>query len=236
MRKIDFKDLVLFENEDYMVINKPPYLPTLEDRHEAQNILSLARQEYPSTQVCHRLDKETSGCLILSKHSGAYRNAAIQFEDRKVDKVYHAVVDGIHEFDHLLVDRNIVATTKGIARINQKGKSATTYFTTLKTYFAHSVIECRPISGRLHQIRVHLAYLKSPICGDELYGGKPLFLSSLKRKFNLKKDTEELPIMQRVSLHAYSVGFEGMKGEAIEVTAPYPKDFAVLMKQLEKNK
>lgn len=236
MRKIDFKDLVLFENEDYMVINKPPYLPTLEDRHEAQNILSLARQEYPSIQVCHRLDKETSGCLILSKHSGAYRNAAIQFEDRKVDKVYHAVVDGIHEFDHLLVDRNIVATTKGIARINQKGKPATTYFTTLKTYFAHSIIECRPITGRLHQIRVHLAYLKSPICGDKLYGGKPLFLSSLKRKFNLKKDTEERPIMQRVSLHAYSVGFEGMKGEALEVTAPYPKDFAVLIKQLEKNK
>jgi 23S rRNA pseudouridine955/2504/2580 synthase len=80
-----------------------------------------------------------------------------------------------------------------------------------------------------------LAYLKSPICGDELYGGKPLFLSSLKRRFNLKKDTEESPIMQRVSLHAYSIGFKGMEGENIEVVAPYPKDFGVLIKQLEKN-
>lgn len=237
MKKTEFKDLVLFENEDYLVINKPPYVSTLADRHEAQNILHLAKQEYPTVQACHRLDKETSGCLILSKHPEAYRHVAIQFEDRKVDKVYHAVVDGIHEYRQTLVERGIIATNKGIARVNNlKGKPATTYFTTLKTYYTHSLIECRPITGRLHQIRVHLAYLKSPICGDELYGGKPLYLSKLKKRFNLKKDTEEAPIMQRVSLHAYSIGFQGMNEELIEVVAPYPKDFAVLIKQLEKNK
>lgn len=136
-----------------------------------------------------------------------------------------------------MVERGIIATTKGIARVNNlKGKPATTYFTTLKTFFAHSLIECRPVTGRLHQIRVHLAYLKSPICGDELYGGQPLYLSKLKKRFNLKKDTEESPIMQRVSLHAYAIGFKGMKEEDIQVEAPYPKDFAVLLKQLEKNK
>jgi len=237
MKKTDFGNLILFENEDYIVVNKPPYLSTLEDRHEAQNILYLAKMHIPDAQVCHRLDKETSGCLIIAKHPAAYRNTAIQFEDRKVNKIYHAVVDGIHEYKDTLVERGIIATTKGIARVNNlKGKPATTYFTTLRTYFAHSLIECRPITGRLHQIRVHLAYLKSPICGDELYGGKPLYLSSLKKRFNLKKDTEESPIMQRVSLHAYSIGFKGMNEERIEVSAPYPKDFAVLIKQLEKNK
>ncbi len=235
MKKTDFENLILFENRDYLVINKPPYLSTLDDRHETQNILHLAKTYTETAQVCHRLDKETSGCLIIAKHPEAYRNTAIQFEDRKMDKTYHAVVDGIHEYKGTLVERGIIATSKGIARVNKSGKPATTYFTTLKTYFAHSLIECKPITGRLHQIRVHLAYLKSPICGDELYGGKPLFLSSLKRRFNLKKDTEESPIMQRVSLHAYSIGFKGMEGENIEVVAPYPKDFGVLIKQLEKN-
>lgn len=236
MKKIDFKDLILFENKDYLVINKLPYLSTLDDRHEAQNILDLARQYIPDAQVCHRLDKETSGCLVIAKHPEAYRNIAIQFEDRKVNKIYHAVVEGIQEYNNVLVDRNIHATNKGIAKITKEGKPAQTIFNTLGTYFAHSLIECKPITGRLHQIRVHLAHLKSPICGDEMYGGKPLYLSALKRRFNLKKGTDELPIMQRVSLHAYAIGFEGLEGERIEVTAPYPKDFEVLVKQLEKNR
>lgn len=236
MKKIDFKDLILFENEDYLVINKLPYLSTLDDRHEAQNILDLAKQYTPDAQVCHRLDKETSGCLVIAKHPEAYRNIAIQFEDRKVNKVYHAVVEGIHEYDNILVDRNIHATNKGLAKITKEGKPAQTIFRTLRTHYAHSLIECRPITGRLHQIRVHLAHLKSPICGDEMYGGKPLYLSALKRRFNLKKGTDELPIMQRVSLHAYAIAFDGVKGERIEVQAPYPKDFEVLVKQLEKNR
>jgi 23S rRNA pseudouridine955/2504/2580 synthase len=236
MKKIDFKDLILFENADYIVINKLPYLSTLDDRHESQNILRLAKMYTPDAQVCHRLDKETSGCLVIAKHQEAYRNIAIQFEDREVEKIYHAVVDGIHEHKNTLVDRNLLANNKGIAKVSKEGKPATTYFTTLKTYYAHSLIECKPVTGRLHQIRVHLAYLKAPICGDDLYGGKPLYLSNLKRRFNLKKDTEEQPIMQRVSLHAYSIGFKGMDGQIIKVEAPYHKDYAVMMKQLEKNR
>jgi 23S rRNA pseudouridine955/2504/2580 synthase len=234
MKKIDFSQLILFENEDYLVINKPPYLSTLDDRHEAQNILDLARAYTLDAQVCHRLDKETSGCLVIAKNQEAYRHIAIQFEDRKVNKTYHAVVEGIHEYKDLLVDRNIHATNKGIAKITKEGKPAQTIFNTLKNYYSFTLVECKPITGRLHQIRVHLAYLKSPICGDEMYGGKPLYLSALKRRFNLKKGTEEQPIMQRVSLHAHAIGFEGLNGEKIEVTAPYPKDFEVLVRQLEK--
>ncbi|MDF2159050.1 pseudouridine synthase [Algoriphagus sp. CAU 1675] len=235
MKKVDFQNLILFENADYLVINKPPYLSSLDDRHEAQNILDLAKMHTADAQLCHRLDKETSGCLVIAKNPEAYRHMAIQFENRKVEKVYHAVVEGIKDYEHLLVDRNLVASNKGIAKVSKEGKPAQTEFNTLKTYYAHSLIECKPITGRLHQIRVHLAYLKSPICGDTLYGGKPLYLSSLKRRFNLKKNTEELPIMQRVSLHAYSIGFEGLDGQRIQVEAPYPKDFQVLVHQLEKN-
>lgn len=235
MKKVDFQKLIVFENADYLVINKPPYLSSLDDRHEAQNILDLAKDYTADAQLCHRLDKETSGCLVIAKNPEAYRHLAIQFENRKVSKIYHAVVEGIKEYEELLVDRNLIASAKGVAKVSKEGKPAQTVFNTLKTYRAHSLIECKPITGRLHQIRIHLAYLKSPICGDELYGGNPLYLSSLKRRFNLKKDTEELPIMQRVSLHAFSIRFEGLDGKEIFVEAPYPKDFQVLIHQLEKN-
>jgi 23S rRNA pseudouridine955/2504/2580 synthase len=234
MKKTRFEDLILFENEDYIIINKPPYFSTLEDRHEAQNILDLAKSYSDDAQVCHRLDKETSGCLAISKHAEAYRNLAIQFENREVIKVYHAVVEGLQDFQDTAVDRNLQSSAKGKAKVHPGGKPALTYFSTVKKYQAHTLVACRPVTGRLHQIRVHLSYLNAPIVGDELYGGKPLYLSQLKRKFNLKKGSEELPIMQRVALHAQFLGFIGLSDEEVAVEAPYPKDFAVLIKQLDK--
>jgi 23S rRNA pseudouridine955/2504/2580 synthase len=88
----------------------------------------------------------------------------------------------------------------------------------------------------MHQIRIHLSCLKAPIVCDETYGGKMIFLSDLKRKFNLKKDTEELPLIKRVALHAFSIGFHLLNGDKKRIEAPYPKDFAVLVKQLQKFK
>jgi 23S rRNA pseudouridine955/2504/2580 synthase len=116
----------------------------------------------------------------------------------------------------------------------QKGKHAETWFRTLQVFRGYSLVECLPITGRMHQIRIHLTCLKAPIVCDEMYGGKYVYLSDLKKKFNLKKDTEELPLMRRVALHAYSLTFTLLNGEVKEVIAPYPKDFAVLVKQLAK--
>jgi 23S rRNA pseudouridine955/2504/2580 synthase len=236
MKKILFQDLILIENSDYLVINKPPYLSSLDDRHEAQNILDLAKSYCDDAQLCHRLDKETSGCLVIAKHPEAYRHLAMQFENRQVEKIYHAVVEGIHDFKEVMIDRNLLANNKGIAKVSKEGKPAQTIVNTVRTYFAHTLVACTPITGRLHQIRVHLAYLKAPICGDIFYGGKALYLSALKRRFNLKKDTEELPIMQRVSLHAHAIKFLGLDGNPFTVQAPYPKDFQVLVQQMEKNR
>ncbi|MBL7858868.1 MAG: RNA pseudouridine synthase [Cyclobacteriaceae bacterium] len=235
--KIKFEDLVLWQDDDYVVVNKPPFLSTLQDRIEKGNLLALAREKVGDAQVCHRLDKDTSGVLAIAKNPEAYRHLSMQFEHRQVSKVYHAIADGIHQFDNVFVDEPILKQDDGIAKISRRdGKPAQTWFTSLKSYRNNTLIECRPITGRMHQIRVHLSLLKAPITGDETYGGKSLFLSTLKRGFNLKKLTDEQPLMKRMALHAFSLEFEVLAGTKQKITAPYPKDIQALIRQLELNR
>lgn len=226
----------MYEDDNYILINKPPFLATLEDRNDPVNVLALAREYEPQAQACHRLDKDTSGVLALARHPEAYRQLSIQFEDRAVTKVYHAVVDGIHSFDKMLVDRAILKQNDGTVKLSREGKSAQTYFTTLDAFKQHTLVECRPVTGRMHQIRVHLAWLKAPITGDTLYGGKPFYISSVKRGFNLKKMTEEQPLIKRMALHAFSLEFNLLDGSNVHVQAPYPKDFQALIRQLAENR
>lgn len=236
--RIKLEDIILFENEDFIVINKPAGVATLDERNadNPNSIIRLAKAYVPDAQVAHRLDKETSGILAIAKNPAAYRHLAMQFEHRQVKKVYHAVVDGQHQFEDISVYLPILPLRDGMVKIDRQfGKIAETIFNTLKVYRNHSLVQCEPVTGRMHQIRIHLSCLKAPIVSDELYGGKMLYLSSLKRKFNLKKDTDERPLIQRVALHAYSLSFFLMNEEALQVTAPYPKDLDVLIKQLDKS-
>ena len=235
--KFNLADHILFEDNDFVLINKPPFVSTLEDRHEKINILALARAYAGDAQVCHRLDKDTSGVLAIAKNSFAYRHLSMQFEHRQVVKTYHAVVDGIQDFKDVLVDLPILKQDDGVVKISKRdGKPAQTYFNTLQTFKAHTLVECRPVTGRMHQIRIHLASLKASITGDETYGGRPFLLSEIKRGFNLKKDTEEQSFMQRMALHAFALQFDDVSGARRRVEAPYPKDFQALLRQLEANK
>ncbi|HLT73273.1 MAG TPA: RluA family pseudouridine synthase [Cyclobacteriaceae bacterium] len=233
--KIKFKEIILLEDDHYLVVSKPPGIATLEDRTDPVNLLALAKAYHPDAQACHRLDKETSGVLVFAKNPEAYRHLSLQFQQRKVEKIYHAVTDGIHRFEDVLVDKPILKSNEGPVKISKSGKPAQTRFTSLKAYRMHTLVSCRPITGRMHQIRVHLAFLGAPITGDAWYGGKPFFLSSVKRSFNLKKDTEEEALMKRVALHAFSIGFSDLSGETVKVEAPYPKDMRALIRQLELN-
>jgi 23S rRNA pseudouridine955/2504/2580 synthase len=237
MKKVNLKDIILFENDNYIIVNKPPYLSALDERDfTAYSLKEIAREYCPEASLCHRLDKETSGALAISKNQEAYRNLAIQFESREVLKVYHAVCEGLHEFTNLDVKLPLYKMSNGLVKVDKlKGKEAHTIVQTVKAYRKHTMVECRPISGRMHQIRVHLASLNASIAGDESYGGEPVYLSSIKKRFNLKQGTEEQPLMKRVSLHAFSLTFKDLNGEVISVIAEYPKDFAVLINQLEKN-
>ncbi len=231
-----FKEIILFENDDLIVVNKPPFLSSLDDRDGGEiNLLRLAKQYATDAQICHRLDKETSGAIIIAKNPEAYRFVSMQFEHREVSKIYHAIINGSHQFEDLLVDLPILNLgNKNVAISKQDGKAAQTYFKSLVFFKHYTLVECKPITGRMHQIRIHLASQRAAIAGDEMYGGQPVMLSDIKRGYKLGKDQEELPIMKRFALHAKEVSFKINPETEISVHAPYPKDFATLLKLLEK--
>ncbi len=236
MKFPNFQDLILFENDDIVVVNKPPFISSLDDRNgDTINMLRMARQVYDDVQLCHRLDRETSGALIFAKNPEAYRNVSMQFEHREVKKIYHAIADGQHRFENMEVDLPIGIGNKGVVRIDKaEGKAADTLFNTIELFRHYTLIECQPRTGRMHQIRIHLATQRASITGDTLYGGKPLMLSKIKRGYKLSKDQEELPILKRFALHAKQVSFKLMNNEMISVDAPYPKDFETGLKMLQK--
>ncbi len=229
-------DLILFENSDLFVVNKPPFISSLDEREGGEvNMLRLAKGYSEDAQVCHRLDKETSGALIFAKNPDAYRAISIQFEKRQIKKTYYAVVSGLHQFSNFEVNLPILNLGNKNVTINrQEGKPALTIFNSIKYFKHYTLVECIPVTGRMHQIRIHLGTQKASIAGDEMYGGKPVFLSEIKRGYRLGKDQEELPIIKRFALHAREVTFKTPERVDITVTASYPKDFETLLKLLEK--
>ena len=231
-----FEDLILFENDNLIVVNKPAFLSSLDEREGGDiNLLRLAKQYSDDAQICHRLDKETSGAIIIAKTPEAYRLVSMQFEHRKVKKVYHALINGTHIFEDLHVDLPILNLgNKNVAINRQEGKPAVTVFNSLTFYKHYTLVECQPITGRMHQIRIHLASQRASIAGDEMYGGTPVYLSEIKRKYHLGKDQDELPIMKRFSLHAREISFMIDEKTTMTFEAPYPKDFATMIKLLDK--
>ncbi len=174
--------------------------------------------------------------MVFAKNAAAYRHLSLQFQNREVVKLYHAVTEGIHHFDSTVVDEPILKQNDGRVKVSRShGKPAETGVHTIETFRAHTLVECRPVTGRMHQIRVHLACLGAPITGDELYGGKPFYLSAVKKEFSLKRFTEEQPLIKRMALHAAQLSFKNLEGEVITLTAPYPKDIKALIRQLELN-
>jgi 23S rRNA pseudouridine955/2504/2580 synthase len=131
----DFQSLILFESEDYLVINKPPNIATLADRNSPDNLLELARNFNENLQVCHRLDKATSGILVFAHNPAAYRNFSIQLQQRSIQKTYHAVINGTLESNEVTVAKPLLITKKGKVTIDHiKGKSSKTSFRIIEQY------------------------------------------------------------------------------------------------------
>jgi 23S rRNA pseudouridine955/2504/2580 synthase len=232
--KMNLEKFIFYKDDDYLAVNKPADISTLEDRHSNINLLREVRKKFEFAQVCHRLDKGTTGVLVLARNDRAYRHLSIQFQERKVRKVYHAIVSGKRIFEQMRVEFPLYISGSGKVRIDKKiGKQAVTDLDTLETYDHCTLVECLPLTGRKHQIRVHLSALGHPIISDDIYKGRPLYLSSFKKQYKPKQGIEK-PLIERVALHAYQIEFAGVSGNTVSLTAVYPKDFEIAVKQLRK--
>lgn len=230
-----FTDHILFEDEHIIVFNKPWGISSLKERNNDNlNVLEWARRYVPGSILCHRLDKDTSGVMLIAKDEDTYKHVTLQFEKRTVDKIYHAIVEGAVHFDGLTVNIPIKDTGEKVKLNKEEGKRAVTIFQSLKVFRNYSLIECKILTGRRHQIRIHLASQNTRISGDLLYGAQLPYLSSFKKNFKESKWENADPIVDRMMLHAYSISFNDTNGARKSFIAPYPKDFEVLLKLLEK--
>ncbi|MDQ3072770.1 MAG: RluA family pseudouridine synthase [Bacteroidota bacterium] len=238
MKILKPEDLILHEDEDLILLNKPPHLTSEKDNAPgAKSLQDIIRKLIPSARLCHRLDRETSGIIVAAKTNEAYRYMSILFQKRQIEKEYHAIGTGVHRFADLLIDLPLGKQGSAKAIIAYlEGKKAETLVNTLENFRHYTLIQALPTTGRFHQIRVHLAAKGCSLLGDNIYGGKPLLLSSIKRKYKLSKDAEEeLPVISRAALHAYALKFNHPSGNEIIIKAPYPKDFEVALRLLRKH-
>lgn len=208
---------IIYEDEDALVINKPAGILTHakgDVSHEAtvatfiSSKLNGDKQWASSNRagIVHRLDRATSGVIICAKNEVSYKYLQKQFANRTVKKTYLALVDHDLPSHEGLIDIPIERNPKKPAtfRAGINGKPAQTYFKVKKTKSGRSLVELKPTTGRTHQLRVHLAHLKSPIIGDELYGGT-------------KSD--------RLLLHAAELELTLPGGKRTTFVSPVPKEF-----------
>lgn len=224
----EIKDLqIIYEDEDILVINKPPFLKVHPARTFDREItlVDILSQKIPQAQdwplnrayLVHRLDKETSGVLIVAKNPQTQYFLAEQFKKREVKKTYHAIVFG----EMKQSEGKIIAPIRkdrNISKVDGVGKEAITVFRCLSKNNKFSYLEIYPLTGRTHQIRTHLSFIGYPIIGDVIYKG-----------IN-KIGTIKIP---RVMLHAYSIEFIHPRRKLWQKhIADYPEDFKFFLSYL----
>ncbi|MCX7880362.1 MAG: RluA family pseudouridine synthase [Ignavibacteria bacterium] len=231
---------VIYFDESIIVVNKPANVLTIPDRFDKSlpNLRALLEEKFGRVWVVHRLDKETSGVVLFARDAESHKILNQQFENQDVQKIYHAVVSGWLPKDELEIDIPLATdpSNKWKTVPSARGKDALTIVRVLERYSIATLIECNLVTGRHHQIRVHCSTIGNPLIVDEIYGkNNSFFVSTLKRRFNLKKGEEEKPIISRLSLHSFSITFKHpTSGDEVSYFAPYPKDFSALIKVLRK--
>lgn len=234
-------DIIVEETTDWIALNKPAGLLSIPDREGKDiSLKKLLLEKYGNIFTVHRLDRGTSGLILFAKNEDAHKYLSQQFEERQTEKIYQGMVLGTLTDKKGTIDAPIAEhpVKKGLMTVYRKGKEAITDYEVMEDFKIFSWIQFQIHTGRTHQIRVHAKHIGHPIVCDELYGdGKPILLSSLKHKFKLSKDEwEEKPLLGRLALHASSLQFLHVNGEAIKLEAPLPKDLKAVLQQLRKIK
>ncbi|MBE9532280.1 MAG: RluA family pseudouridine synthase [Proteobacteria bacterium] len=232
---------ILFEDDYLLVINKPSGLSvhpgagqfdgTLANAllHHSDRLSTIGGELRPG--IVHRLDKETTGVMVIAKTDEAHVELAKQFKAHTIRRRYHAIVWGVMKDDSGEIDLPIgrsVRDRKKISTDAKKTREAKTLYKALKRFDGFSLLELTPHTGRTHQIRVHLAAINHPVVGDKLYG---------KRKV---PSTIPKPVADKIKgiksqcLHAISLGFtHPVSKEEMDFEAPYPPDIEGLIEEFE---
>ncbi len=223
---------IVFENDDLLVINKPAGMVVHPAAGHVQGTLVNAVLGHaPDLEgvgdaqrpgIVHRLDKDTSGLIVVAKTDAAHRELQRQFKDREVEKNYLALLDGQPPTDTGRIEAAIgrdVRERKRMAVVPERqGRPAVTEYKVVEKFAAHTLVEARLLTGRTHQLRLHFAYLKCPIVGDRVYGRR----------------TPSLPL-DRQFLHAARLTLKlPGSGQARTFTAPLPDDLAKVLQLLRR--
>lgn len=224
---------IMYEDKDIVVVNKPKgmvvhpangnYDGTLVNAllgmYEDKSDWSFSEDEENFRPgIVHRLDKDTSGLLIVAKNDVTLMKMSKEIQERKVTKKYIALVKGNVPDDEATIDLPIARSTKDRKKmaVDEKGKNAVTYFKVLKRYDRYTLLELKIATGRTHQIRVHMSYIGHPVVGDEVY-------SNGKNEFEVKGQM----------LHAWKLEFiHPITGKKINLEAPVPDYFKEILKKL----
>jgi 23S rRNA pseudouridine1911/1915/1917 synthase len=233
---------IIYEDDDLIILNKQADMVVHPARGNRHGTLVNALAHYSSELssglgdfrpgVVHRLDRNTTGVMVITKNDTAQWKVAKQFENRTIKKEYLAIVHGTPD---LTADK-ISAPLGMHPKVREKyairpeiGKEAVTYYQILEEFRGYSLIKCTPKTGRTHQIRVHLAYIKHPIVGDDMYGGKLVYPWQLK---DAEAAVEE-PVIARCALHAFTIEFKHpTTEEMVKFEAPMPDDMQHLLDML----
>ena len=235
---------VIYSNDDVLVVNKPAGVSVTKDRMgEAELFDVLAEQldagNTANLRLVHRLDKWTSGVMILAKSKQAQSKLSSCFEKRLIKKTYLAIVTGIVSEQEGQINARMGRNRRNTAIMNitaKKGKEAITKWKLLANFGSIALLAVKPITGRTHQIRVHLPSIDLPLAVDPVYGSdRGIFLSDFKPNYRLARKQVEKPLIERLTLHAYQLEFVNPQPNFPEYfIAQMDKKFAAAIKMLTK--
>ena len=209
----------LFEDADVLAVNKPEGLASISERDTTQeSLLSLLSAARPTKlYVVHRLDKEVSGVILFAKNAAAHTFLNAQFSHHTVRKTYLALVHGVIAQKSGTIDVPLRQFGSGRMGVDSKrGKASVTTFHVLTRFAAHTLVEVHPVTGRRHQIRVHLYSLGHAIVGDPLYGEKAMQCH-----------------FPRLMLHAQRIEFRLPSDTEVMIKAPVPESFTQVLKMVQ---
>ena len=222
----EFNLSIIDQNEDYIVVNKDPELSVHSGTNNQFGLIDIARASFPLLEIdlCHRIDKSTSGCLLISKNKKFLRHFHNQLKSNRVTKIYEAILIGVMKKDIEIKTNINISTKEHLHKVQESldGKKAVSNFKILKKFNSFTHAEILISTGRMHQIRVQSANLNHPIVNDKKYG-----------LFDLNKYIAKETSINRLALHAASISFSDLKGKSVRYEASKNNQFDILLSKLK---